>query len=188
MGLVLPRRSHVRFVDTQDTAQRPDPALLLTSEFVATAWKRCGENRFAAEALKMHARRSRDFTYALAADWRSRSGKTAARDQAFRPDLYQAQILTSDPRQLERRGSGLRFRCGEPEAKWRHRNQRPKRHAAASGFFRGGWMASDRSAMLADAMKLRKIFHREAAASKPFIGHARKLRDVPKTAADRATL
>jgi hypothetical protein len=35
------------------------------------------------EALKMHARRSRDFTYALAAEWREGCGKTAAGNQSF---------------------------------------------------------------------------------------------------------
>jgi hypothetical protein len=36
---------------------------------------------------------------------------------------------------------GLRQRCDEPRAKSRHRHSQPKRHAAASGFYRGGRMA-----------------------------------------------
>jgi hypothetical protein len=53
---------------------------------------------------------------------------------------------------------------------------------------RGGSMAGDGFAASADAMKLRKKFRKETARRQRFVGHARKLNDVPKTTADRATL
>jgi hypothetical protein len=53
---------------------------------------------------------------------------------------------------------------------------------------RGGTMARDTPAVPADATKLRKKFREEAVRRQPFVGHARKLNDVPKIAADRATL
>jgi hypothetical protein len=59
--------------------------------------------------------------------------------------------------------SVLRKRCDELAAKWGHAVLRLKPHAAASGFLRGGRMASDRFVVVADAMKLRKKFRREAA-------------------------
>lgn len=75
--------------------------------------------------------------------------------------------------------SVLRNRCDELAAKSGHRHWRLKTHAAASGFFRGVRMASDRFVMLTHDMKLRKRFRREAAAPQPFTGHARKLHNVP---------
>jgi hypothetical protein len=84
--------------------------------------------------------------------------------------------------------SGLRQCCDEPRAKWRHRSLRLTAHAAASGFLRGGAMASDRSVVLTHVMKLRKIFRREAALRQCFIGHARKLHNVPEMAAVALTL
>jgi hypothetical protein len=71
------------------------------------ACQRCGQNRIAAEALKTHAGRLCDFTYALAAKWWEGKGKTEAGNQAFRPDLYQAQILTGHARQLKRLAAAL---------------------------------------------------------------------------------
>jgi hypothetical protein len=39
--------------------------------------------------------------------------------------------------------SGLRRRCGEPGAKWRHRHRQLKPHAAASVFFAAtGWQVT----------------------------------------------
>jgi len=57
----------------------------------------------------------------------------------------------------------LRQRCDEPRAKSRHHHSQLKGHAAASGFLRGGRMARYRFVVSTDAMKLRKIFRREAA-------------------------
>jgi hypothetical protein len=85
--------------------------------------------------------------------------KTAAGSQSFRPDLYQAQILTADVRPLERLAIALRRTRGKIAAS----HFTTKTHAAASGFLRGGKMASGTVAESTDAMKLRKIFHREAA-------------------------
>jgi hypothetical protein len=61
----------------------------------------------------MHARRSCDLTYALAAEWRAGNGKIEARKQAFRPDLYQAQVLTDHARQLKRLAAALRRTEGQ---------------------------------------------------------------------------
>jgi hypothetical protein len=80
--------------------------------------------------------------------------------------------------------SGLQRRCGEPRAKSRHRCSQPKRHAAASGFCAAARWQSDRSVMLTHVVKLRKIFRRKAARRKCFVGHARKLNNVPEIAAD----
>jgi len=60
--------------------------------------------------------------------------------------------------------SGLRQRCDEPTAESGHRKSHLKRHAAASGFcVAAGWQMA-RLVVLTDAMKLRKIFRRDAAA------------------------
>jgi hypothetical protein len=78
-----------------------------------------------------------DFTYALGTEWRSCEGKTKARTQSFNPissKLNNLHVMFANLR-------GLRQRCDEPRAKSRHRHSQPKRHAAASGFYRGGRMA-----------------------------------------------
>jgi hypothetical protein len=59
--------------------------------------------------------------------------------------------------------SGLRQRCDEPRAKWRHRRSQLKRHAAASGFCAAARWQSDRSVVLTHVVKLRKIFRIKAA-------------------------
>jgi hypothetical protein len=45
---------------------------------------------------------------------------------------------------------------------------------------------SDSFVASTDAMKLRKIFRREAARRQPFVGHARKLHNVPAITAGLA--
>jgi hypothetical protein len=132
--------------------------------------QRSRQKRFVVEALKVHARRSRDLIYALAAEWRAGNGKTAARNQAFRPSFQQAQILTCHVHVILANVSVLRNRCDELAAKRGHHNQPagahdqpPGAHAAASGFFRGDRMASSMFAGVPAATKLRKIFRRAAA-------------------------
>jgi hypothetical protein len=87
------------------------------------------------------------------------NGETEAANQAFRPDLYQAQILTDHARPLKRLAAALRRTKGQMGASY----LRLRTHAAASGFLRGGRMARDRFVVSADAMKSRKIFRRKAA-------------------------
>jgi hypothetical protein len=86
---------------------------LLKSEFCCNGAPRRGQNPVATEALKTHSRRSRDLTYALAAEWWEGNGKTAAGCWAFRPDLYQAQILTHHVRPFERLAAALRRTRGK---------------------------------------------------------------------------
>jgi hypothetical protein len=89
---------------------------------------------------------------------------------------------------IRARVSGLRQRCDKPKANWWHPVLRLTPHAAASGFLRGGGMASDSVGAATDAIKLRKIFRRDATLRQRLVGHAHKSNDVPKMAADRATL
>jgi hypothetical protein len=68
------------------------------------------------EALKVHARRSRDLTYALAAEWRQAMAKPRQQTRLFELisiKLKYLQIMLTDL-------SGLRRRCDEPRAKSRH--------------------------------------------------------------------
>jgi hypothetical protein len=65
----------------------------------------------------MHSRRFRDFTYALAAEWREGCGKTAAGGQVFELISIKLKYLHVILANL----SVLRNRCGEPGAKSRHR-------------------------------------------------------------------
>jgi hypothetical protein len=81
--------------------------------FATSASQAVDKIAFATEALKMHACRSRDLTYALAAEWRLGKGKTEAASQAFLPDLHQAQILTCDVRSLKPLAAALRRTTGE---------------------------------------------------------------------------
>jgi hypothetical protein len=74
---------------------------------------RSRQNRVETEALKVHARRFRDFTYVLAAEWRTGKGKTAARNPGFQPDLHQTQTLTCRVRQLKRLAAALRRTTGK---------------------------------------------------------------------------
>ena len=134
MGLVLRRRSRVRPVEPQDAAQRSDPALLLkfspARNLLQRPGKRCGQNRIAAEALKTHARRSRDFTYALGPNGGQATAKRRQQSRFFSLISIKLKHLHVMFANL----SGLRQRCDEPGAKWRHRLSQLKRHAAASGF------------------------------------------------------
>jgi hypothetical protein len=78
----------------------------------------CGQNRVKTEALKTHARRSCDLTYALAAEWREGCGKTAAGNQSFELISIKLKYLHVILANL----SVLRNRCGELAAKRGHRN------------------------------------------------------------------
>jgi hypothetical protein len=131
----------------------------LKSDFAATAWKRCRQNPIVAEALKTHAHRSRDFTYALAAEWWEGKGKSEAGNRAFRLDLYQAQILTRHARQLKRLATALRRTSGKLVASY---------FATYTAWGRIGIFARRRDGkqgfvVLTAAMKLRKKFRRDAA-------------------------
>jgi hypothetical protein len=68
------------------------------------------------EALKVYALRFRDFTYELAAEWRTGKGRTKAESQAFWSDLQQAQTLTCRVRQLKRLATALRQTTGKMAA------------------------------------------------------------------------
>jgi hypothetical protein len=61
----------------------------------------------------MHARRFREFTYALAAEWREGCGKTAAGKQDFRRELNQVQVVTDDLHELKRHAAALRRTRGK---------------------------------------------------------------------------
>jgi hypothetical protein len=113
MGLVLRRRNRVRPVEPQDTAQRPDPALLLKSEFCCNGFASGRQNRIEIEALKVHARRFRDFTYA--------NGGTAAAKLRREAELFGLISITLKYLHvIFAHLSVLRYRCDEPAAKrWR---------------------------------------------------------------------
>jgi hypothetical protein len=64
-------------------------------------------------------------------------GQNQGKNAGFSTNLQQANNLHVMFANLR----GLRQRCDEPRAKSRHRHSQPKRHAAASGFYRGGSMA-----------------------------------------------
>jgi hypothetical protein len=59
------------------------------------------------------ARRSRDLTYALAAEWWEGNGKTEAGNQAFRTNFDQAQVLTCHAHPLKRLAAALRRTKGK---------------------------------------------------------------------------
>jgi hypothetical protein len=82
-------------------------------EFVKSGGQRRRQNRIEIEALKAHARRSRGFTCALAAEWRAGNGKTGASSRGFRPDLHETQTLTCDVHAVKPLATALRRTEGE---------------------------------------------------------------------------
>jgi hypothetical protein len=106
----------------------------------------------------MHAGRSHDLTYALAAEWRAGNGKTEAANQVFRSDIYKPQALRYRSRYLERLAAALRRTKGKLAASY----------LAASNACGRIWIFARRRdgkqqfRVGTDAMKLRKIFRREA--------------------------
>jgi hypothetical protein len=73
-------------------------------------------------------------TYALAAEWRERKGKTAAGNQAFRVDLHQAQVLTCHARALKRLAAALRRTKGKMAASQLAASSTCGRICAAAGW------------------------------------------------------
>jgi hypothetical protein len=89
-------------------------------------------------------------TYALAAEWRQAMAKQRQQTRLFGLISITLKYLHVMLAHL----SGLRRRCGEPRAKWRHRRSQLKRHAATSGFcVAAGWQ-TDRSVTLTHVVKL----------------------------------
>jgi hypothetical protein len=82
-------------------------------EFAISALQSCPQNRIAIEELRKHDGQFSDFTYALAAEWRTGNGKTAAASQRFRPDLQRAQGLKDHVRPLKLLAAALRQTSGE---------------------------------------------------------------------------
>ena len=119
---MLCRRSRVRPVETEDTAQRPDPALLLNlllsmcRRNFATAGDDAAD-KIALQSKRLgRMRRSRDLTYALGAEWWEGNGKTAAGARLFQLISIKLKYLHVILANL----SVLRQRCDEPRAKWGH--------------------------------------------------------------------
>jgi hypothetical protein len=86
------------------------------AEFCCSGRAGSGRNRFVAEALKVHARRFSDFTYAHAAERRSAGGKTAARNRVFNRSSSKLNYLHAVVMQLKRLAAALRRTTGKTAA------------------------------------------------------------------------